>query len=373
MMNTKYFCLVLLATLAVNIAAYAQVGIGGTPKSGSVLDLTNSNDKYLILPVSNADPSLILADTASVIYYKGNIYMKTETGMKVFTPWKWDGDSTHAISSPVSSTVGIGIVSLNGAPYRLQVANASSDISLMGSNASILVGNNASSHLLIDNNEIMAKKDPTTADTLRLQEDDGVVTFRSSAHNAGNATALKTYGSIEATGNIKATNINATGKIQESGYELLPQGSIIMWSGSTIPNGWALCDGSTHLGMNGVNVTTPNLRSKFIVGADLTETIPNDGDFVYALNETGGKDTVVLTINQMPTHGHSINDPGHSHVLRLYDNAGTYGADDADNSGTRPSGGTESSVTNITINTTGGGSFHENRPPYYALAFIMKL
>lgn len=38
----------------------------------------------------------------------------------------------------------------------------------------------------------------------------------------------------------------------------LPSGVIVMWSGSSIPSGWALCDGT-----NG----TPDLRDRFIVGA----------------------------------------------------------------------------------------------------------
>ena len=45
---------------------------------------------------------------------------------------------------------------------------------------------------------------------------------------------------------------------------LLPQGAIMLWSGTTaaIPAGWALCNGQTSNG-----VVTPNLASKFILGA----------------------------------------------------------------------------------------------------------
>ncbi|MBI4325506.1 MAG: tail fiber protein [Chloroflexi bacterium] len=43
-----------------------------------------------------------------------------------------------------------------------------------------------------------------------------------------------------------------------SGYGTIPLGGIIMWSGSSVPDGWALCNGQ-----NG----TPDLRNRFIVGS----------------------------------------------------------------------------------------------------------
>jgi microcystin-dependent protein len=64
--------------------------------------------------------------------------------------------------------------------------------------------------------------------------------------------------------------------------------------------GWALCDGQTHSG-----ITTPDLRDRFVVGAGNT----------YAVDATGGLDTVTLTVAQMPSHNHPIVDPGHTHVI----------------------------------------------------------
>lgn len=69
--------------------------------------------------------------------------------------------------------------------------------------------------------------------------------------------------------------------------EALPNGLIVMWSGSinNIPGGWALCDGT-----NG----TPNLRDRFIVGAGGS----------YSPGSTGGNNSVTLTKSQMPSHKH---------------------------------------------------------------------
>jgi microcystin-dependent protein len=147
----------------------------------------------------------------------------------------------------------------------------------------------------------------------------------------------------------------------------IPKGTIIMFNGSEIPEGWLLCNGE-----NG----TPDLRNRFIVGAG--------GN--YNLNNTGGSDTVVLNVTQIPAHNHngtcSTSEAGnHTHNLHL-----KHGC-------TNKSGGNDRTVTNChgwenrrsedavnhthtittrTMSNTGNNLPHENRPPYYALAFIMK-
>lgn len=148
---------------------------------------------------------------------------------------------------------------------------------------------------------------------------------------------------------------------------LVPSGFIGMWSGSKIPDGWYLCDGT-----NG----TPDLRDRFIVGS---------GN-IYSIDDTGGSDSVALTVSQLPSHSHSMTDAGkHSHTLNSISTLdGSYytgfrvsgeGNIYADSSKTRgsyvesPTSGTHTH----SITSTGNDQPHENRPPYYALAFIMKI
>ena len=151
-----------------------------------------------------------------------------------------------------------------------------------------------------------------------------------------------------------------------TGFGYVPQGGIIMWSGAIvdIPAGWALCDGT-----NG----TPNLQDRFVVGA---------GDN-YAVGNTGGADDVTLTEAQMPAHSHDFSGTTgaageHDHtVTTLGANFGVFGGSGGSNAGnTTRTTSTQPDHTHTfsgTTDTKGSSAAHENRPPYYALAYIQKL
>jgi microcystin-dependent protein len=175
--------------------------------------------------------------------------------------------------------------------------------------------------------------------------------------------------------------------LQHMENHLVPPGGIIMWSGAIndIPVGWALCDGS-----NG----TPDLRDRFIVGAGGS----------YDVGNTGGASSVTLDISQIPSHSHSgsaSSAGSHTHDTSPYVNYSSYryflGSNSTSTalfnlatSGAREGYGyyepdslmgdlridMESSGSHshsVSIESAGGGQSHENRPPYYALAYIMKL
>ena len=152
---------------------------------------------------------------------------------------------------------------------------------------------------------------------------------------------------IESAGNVKIEkNLNVVGvctatSFSGSGANLtgiagIPTGVIVLWSGAAnaIPTGYVLCDG---------NNSTPDLRDRFVVGAGNN----------YSVADTGGADSVTLTIDQIPSHNHSVNRMAYT----------------GSQHGFRQNGANQGGST---TGSTGGGQAHENRPPYYALCYIMK-
>ena len=81
---------------------------------------------------------------------------------------------------------------------------------------------------------------------------------------------------------------------------MVPQGGIIMWSGTIAEindlDNWALCDGSTVDG-----VVTPNLRDRFIYGAGGSRS-PNTFGAASASGTANGH---ALSREEVPTHAHS--------------------------------------------------------------------
>jgi microcystin-dependent protein len=211
--------------------------------------------------------------------------------------------------------------------------------------------------------------DGVTATAAELNILDGVTATAAELNILDGVTATAAELNILDGVTATAAELNTLDGINTAGnFGLFPSGGIIMWSGSiaSIPAGWFLCDGS-----NG----TPNLRDRFVVGAGST----------YAVGVTGGAAVVSLAEAMLPSHAHYVNlntttTGAHSHTIDLYGAA-------SDVSGQQPAGeqpdvflytqttGTAGShFHNVQGNTltTGSGSAHENRPPYWALAYIMK-
>lgn len=136
----------------------------------------------------------------------------------------------------------------------------------------------------------------------------------------------------------------------------IAQGVITMWSGliANIPAGWVLCNGVLHAP---TGYTPPNLSGKFIVGYDAA-----DPDY-DAPGDMGGEKTHVLSIAEMPSHNHG----------------GVTGSASAAFATGQAAAGSQSTDNALetthahSISSQGGGAAHENRPPYYTLAYIAKL
>jgi microcystin-dependent protein len=342
----------------------AQVGIGNAvPDTNSILDLRNTNNRGFILP--NA-PGIMPSSPKGLMFFNQSenfIYYSDTGGYNALSAWrfKYNGTSSENAYYNFGGNVGIGLpdpqlkLHLKGNKYLLGIEGSSTaGIAFYREGYSIGLSSRIyqnSTGLDINNYE--------TGDDIRLYVTGG--------------GEVDVYG-----GNLNVDD----GKVQEGGDDLIPYGVIVMWSGSTskIPPGWALCNGSRG---------TPNLRNRFIVGA---------GDD-YAVRSTGGKDRVTLKKQEIPEHHHALKDgidgstgettSDGSHVHNYKDRYRTSNEDAVAglNRNTLDNITTESKSTGSAGNhnhdlkgdsgdgSSDGlaGSSHENRPPYYGLAFIMKL
>lgn len=146
-------------------------------------------------------------------------------------------------------------------------------------------------------------------------------------------------------------------------------------------HGWMLCDGRS--------LTTSDHADLFnVIGTAFGSTdsnhfnLPDYRGRALAMMGAGpglssrtwaqsvGEETHLLTTPEMPSHGHSVNDPGHTHTQFSYNDdynmtSGTPPAfsKDATTSSAVTWNNINSSTTGVSLNSTGGGSSHNNMQP----------
>lgn len=193
---------------------------------------------------------------------------------------------------------------------------------------------------------------------------------------------------------IKAADVNGNFAMLQSELEALratlqttvPVGTVIAYAGENIPEGWLACDGAevsasqysalfATVGWQygeGNQVSTfnlPDLRGRTPIGA-------GDGPGLTSRRQgdIGGAEQHSLSISEMPSHTHTLYDPGHTHRSNIHwlsPNGGPIGGGTSiyENAGTDE---TTRSFTNIQVNYTGSSAAHNIMQPYGVLQFIIK-
>ena len=341
--------------------------VGGNLTVNGTQTIINSNtlqigDSQVLL---NKDETGTPSQNAGINVERGtsaNVLLRwNETNDK----WEFTNDGTTYQNIPTTNTT-YGVSAVDGDPnkkkIRLSGVNPSStdDVTLAGGTGITLTRST---------NEITITNSAPDTDT----------TYSQSVVDSGDDVKLRLTNSsnvndditVTAGSNITLTHDNAS-EFTISGVDAFPSGGIIMWSGAAnaIPSGWVLCNGQN---------STPDLRGKFVVGYSDTD---NDFD----VNDTGGsKDAVVVSHTHDLNHNHTYSsstssDGGHSHTWQRQDVS-------IDN-GYRPWPASNNDVVSTNVQTStdgdhghnisgntgnrGGGGSHENRPPFYALCYIMK-
>ena len=352
-------------------SALAQVGIGNViPDTNSILDLRNTNNRGFLLPDA---PGIMPASPKGLMYYNQTenfIYYSDTGGYNALSAWrfKYNGASSNNAYYNFGGNVGIGLpdpqlkLHLKGNDYLLGIEGSSkAGIAFYRTGYS----NGRSSRIY------------QSAIGLYITNYESGDDIKLSVTGGGEVDVYG--GNLNVIGTSSGGNLNVTrGKVQEGGDDLIPYGVIVMWSGWTIPGGWRLCNGSYG---------TPDLRGKFIVGHD-----SRNPDY----NNTGNRSTRGTNNGDQggsETHKHAINPPSitsssngrHRHNINLPEKKASVngGGKIALNKSSGSStiridyGDEDTDYAGDHTHKTDIGEFDsksgDSRPPYYTLAFIMKV
>jgi microcystin-dependent protein len=154
-------------------------------------------------------------------------------------------------------------------------------------------------------------------------------------------------------------------------------GEIRMFAGNFAPQGWAICDGSLQQ-ISG-NETLYNLIGTTYGGdgqqtfalPDLRSRVPIHQGNGYTLAQTGGVETVTLTVNQTPSHTHPAQASSGVNGIPVDSPAGAVwsGWTGGQFSGNAPN----VSLNPAAIANSGGSQPHDNMVPFLTINFIISL
>jgi microcystin-dependent protein len=276
----------------------------------------------------------------------------------------------------------------------------------------------------VDGFQSFANAGVANGDTVRYVIEDGDdFEIGTGTYTSSGTTLSRSVAESSNSNNLLNLTGNAIVFVSAVAVDIIPSGVIVLWSGAVagVPTGWFLCDGA-----NG----TPDLRDRFVVGSGTTYTPGNtggantitltsseipghthtfsttadsNGAHTHTFSATTGSDgahthTFSATTNTVGDHDHTYDrylnggpfsgiSPGSfatrpfarpptslngSHSHSVSGTTASNGAHTHSVSGTTASDGAHTHTVSGTTASTGGGSAHENRPPYYALAYIMK-
>lgn len=203
---------------------------------------------------------------------------------------------------------------------------------------------------------------------------------------------------LDVRGNIRSTGLEVTGNLDVAGtvtadawdgLGTVPVGTILLWAGDVAPDDWALCNGQL---VNGIQ--TPDLRGRFVLGVG-----QGIGLAERRMGDRGGAEEHQLTLAELPAHAHSFRgDVGftgfdgahrHSHMSEYTQKSGPPSIPREGQAYWDPSLLAHVPVLNNTgfsgqhthrvdfpptlTTSAGGGAPHPNLPPFYALAYIMRV
>ena len=186
---------------------------------------------------------------------------------------------------------------------------------------------------------------------------------------------LEINGNLTVNKNINADSFYATGNFYLNNYVLIPAGTIVQSAAIAEPAGWFNCNGRTlnKITYNGLfsaigytyggsdpSFNIPDIQGRVPIGAG-----SGAGLTVRSLGQKSGEENHTLTINEMPSHTHSLTrriNPDNG----AFDNGNTYISESSAATTDRQIMGTFNTYS------TGSGASHNNMQPFIVLNYLIK-
>lgn len=272
--------------------------------------------------------------------------------------------------------------------FLQQMAQLAGSLAQLGGQNYILSGcsddstGNVGSGLIVINGEVMPFEGGTKKTKIKIEE------VKESEHYAGvdypesyihRKAVFATNGEYSWSDFVPIiTNAELNRRIASIKGE--PPGTIMMWSGKIdrIQDNYMLASGQTlrtedypelayKYGMeHQESFKLPDLSGQFIVGYSSTDPEYN------AVGKTGGAKSKAITKEQMPNHDHVYSDDVNAKGKFLLDGqAFPAKAEDIGEEGS--SGSSSGRGTLYRTSSAGGGEKFDVRPPYYTLAYLVKV
>lgn len=190
---------------------------------------------------------------------------------------------------------------------------------------------------------------------------------------------LDVSGNLTVRGDLKAKNFYASGNYYLDNYVLIPPGTVIQSAAINEPDGWFECDGrllnreeytdlfnaigyayTTSYEEGDLSFNIPDVRGRVALGAG-----SGSGLTARGLGSKGGEEQHTLTVNEIPSHAHSL-------TRRANSDTGTYDTDDVHQDESSAATTDRDDLGTFNTNSTGGGEGHNVMQPFIALRHLIK-
>ncbi len=156
-------------------------------------------------------------------------------------------------------------------------------------------------------------------------------------------------------------------------------GEIRMFAGNFAPAGWMLCWGQNlpiseyETLFNLIGTTYGGDGQSTFNLPDLRGRLPMHQGNSFVLAETGGAESVTLTVSQIPSHNHPPLAAASGAALKKTSPKNAVWANNGTAQYSTPPAQPWTNMRATMVNPTGGSQPHENMQPYLAINFIISL